>query len=391
MTEENGALSKDDILDIIEAPDAEETLDLSKEVKEGEEPKEEDELKEIEEELEEPAEEDLELMTPARRRDILKDFPDLFKKYPYLEKAYYREQKFTEIFPTIPDAESARDKAETLDNFESKVMESGDIGMVLSAIRQDNPETFHRIVDNLLPALQKADEPAYYHVLGNVIKSTIMHMVQESQNLGENGEPLKAAAAILNQFVFGTQQFARPESLAKPKNREGEEKDNEIKTREQALLTKQYESTVGELQTKVDNTLKATIDGNIDPKNTMSGYVRKNAVRDAFDSLEELIGQDSRFKSLLDKLWERAMHDGFNEESKQRIRSAYLSKAKTLLPTVIKKARNEALKDSSNRKEESSPRKGPITPGRSASSSSGKSETKEVPKGMKTLDFLMQD
>ena len=34
----------------------------------------------------------------------------------------------------------------------------------------------------------------------------------------------------------------------------------------------------------------------------------------------------------------------FDKESTDRIKSAYLSKAKTLLPSVIKKARNDALR-----------------------------------------------
>lgn len=59
----------------------------------------EDELKELEEELEGPKEEDLELTTPVRRKEILKKYPTLFKDFPYLEKAYYREQQFTKYFP----------------------------------------------------------------------------------------------------------------------------------------------------------------------------------------------------------------------------------------------------------------------------------------------------
>ena len=48
-----------------------------------------DELKDIEEELKGPKEEDLELTTPVRRREILAKYPKLFKDFPYLEKAYY--------------------------------------------------------------------------------------------------------------------------------------------------------------------------------------------------------------------------------------------------------------------------------------------------------------
>jgi hypothetical protein len=391
-------LNKDDILDILEEPDEKEVLDLEKpkkETKEKEDKEDEpeaeeeevDELKELEDEIKEPDETDLELMTPARRRDILREFPDLFKKFPYLEKAYYREQKFTETFPTIEDAVAAKSKADSFDKLESTVMETGDLSSILQTVKAESEESFNRVVDNFLPALQKASEPAFYHVLGNVIKNTILSMVTEAQNLGENGEPLKAAANILNQFVFGTQNFTKPQSLSKPVDHSEKGKEDELKAREAKFAQERYDVAYKELQERTDNVLKATIDNNIDPKKSMTDYVRKNAVRDAFEKLESLVGSDARFKSLLDRLWENAAKENFSQSSRDRIKSAYLSKAKTLLPTVIKQARLEALKGS---KSESSPRKGPITPGRSASPSTSR-EAKEIPKGMKTIDFLMQD
>ena len=69
-------------------------------------------LKEIEEELEGPKEEDLELTDSSSRKEILAKYPKLFKDFPYLEKAYYREQQFTEVFPTIQDARVQCEKAQ---------------------------------------------------------------------------------------------------------------------------------------------------------------------------------------------------------------------------------------------------------------------------------------
>src|SRR6185436_17783046 len=76
-----------------------------------------DDLQELEKELEGPTDEQLELVTPVARREILKKYPTLFKDFPYLEKAYYREQQFTELLPTIDDAKQAVAKSETLDKF----------------------------------------------------------------------------------------------------------------------------------------------------------------------------------------------------------------------------------------------------------------------------------
>jgi hypothetical protein len=143
--------------------------------------------------------------------------------------------------------------------------------------------------------------------------------------------------------------------------------------------------------------LRSTIDGHIDPRGTMTDYVKNHATKEAFDTLETLISKDTRFRSLLDKLWEKAFETNFEKSATDRIKAAYLSKAKTLLPSVIKKARNDALKglgrnSRSEDVEERPAKKGPITQGRSTAPSSGKiRSSKDIPKGMSTLDVLMKD
>lgn len=364
-----------------------------------------DELAELEEEIEPPSEEQLELVTPVRRKEILKKYPSLFKEFPYLEKAYYREQQFTELLPTIDDAKMAVEKSQVLDKFESDLM-SGSTETVLKAVRETNPNGFYKIVDNYLPTLAQVDEKAYYHVIGNLTKHTIVSMVQEARRLGvgqgEDGKPqpgvaLQNAALLLNQFVFGTTEFKPPSQLSNQDKPEDNTREKQLAEREQNYIRTQFENTRNDLNTRVNNTLKNTIDANIDTKKSMTDYVRKNAARDCMDNLERVINQDTRFKSLLDKLWEKAFADGFSKESTDRIRSAYVSKAKTVLPALLKKARNEALRGTGHRVREdndSDKNKGPVTAGRPRSQerNTGKvKEAKDIPKGMSTLEFLNSD
>jgi hypothetical protein len=404
--EATAELGKEDIIELLGEEEPEEApLDLTPKKKSEDDDSEaapadeEDELAEIEEELKGPKEEDLELTTPVRRKEILAKYPQLFKDFPYLEKAYYREQQFTELLPTIQDARLAVQKADVLDRTERQVM-NGDITSILSAAKQENTESFNRIADNYLPALRAVDQQAYYHVLGNVIKDTIVTMVRESRSLGEQGAPLQAAANILNQFVFGSQNFSPAQPLSRQVRPEENQQAEQWRQQQTQQVMSRFESTRDDLQTRADNVLKSTIDQHLDPNDSMSEYVKRTATREAFETLEDLMGKDTRFRGLLDKLWERAFERSFDKDSTDRIKAAYLSKAKTLLPTVIKKARNDALKgsgkrassDSSDDNEEMASKKGPITPGRSTSPSSGKyKKGSEIPKGMSTLDVLMQD
>ena len=151
-----------------------------------------DELKELEDELEDPDVEKLELSSPVPRREILKKYPELFKDFPYLEKAYYREQQFTKVFPTIEEAQSAQEQAQILERYSKDMIEEGNTHNVLKMIKDNNPETFNRVVDNYLEHLAQVDEGAYHHVLGNVIKHTIIGMVNEAKESGD--DDLRVAA-----------------------------------------------------------------------------------------------------------------------------------------------------------------------------------------------------
>src|SRR6267142_1435217 len=105
-TEKGGGSSVEDIVSSLGKDDDNEpeTIELPDDKKK---------TKELEDEEEQP-EEQLELVTPSSKRDILAKYPKIFKDFPYLEKAYYREQQYTEVFPNPADAKKAAADSETL-------------------------------------------------------------------------------------------------------------------------------------------------------------------------------------------------------------------------------------------------------------------------------------
>lgn len=403
-----GDLNKEDIITILgeDKEDEPEVLDLKeKKIAKSEEEsddedsdkeEEKDELDEIEEDLEDPTEEDLELTSPVSRREILTKYPKIFKEFPGLEKAYYRERAYAEVLPTIEDAKEAVNKAQILDQFDAD-LGKGDLSNALKAVKNTNETAFNKLVDDYLPNLAKVDKDAYTHVVGNVIRTLAIAMVAESKSSGD--ADLEAAAGILNKFVFRTNKITEPTNLSKPKSetsREQEELDNQ----RSQLMQERFNVAVSDINTKVNNSLKSTIAAHIDPRQSMTDYVRKNAIRECFETLESKLGSDTRLSVLLDRLWQDSARKNFSTESLNKIKTTYFSVARTLLPTVIKQARNEATKGLGKRvkeDEDDTPKKGPAAVGksvRSESRSSGKSDrdiAKEIPKGMSTRDYLALD
>jgi hypothetical protein len=379
--------------------------DKSKSDSEDEEDSEEDEdkddLSELEEELdeldEEPDDEKLELTTPVSRREILKKYPNLFKDFPYMEKAYYREQQFTKYFPNPADAKAVVEKADVLDKFENDLAQ-GDITKALKAV-QTNKKAFGKMVDKYMSALNDVDSKAYQHIYGNMVKHVIMSMVKRGQ--ASKDDSLIESAEALNKFIFGSDQFEHPTMYGDTKDDEKDTTEDAVKKVKQEALESKFKGSVDDLTERVRKIFKSTIKTNIDKKEQMTDWARNVASDQALTTLENLMNRDTRFKSLIDRLWEKAIETDFSKDSMDRLKRAFTSKAQTLLPSVLKKVRTDALKgsgkksakakediedddtDTTNRNDKRERNRSSRTPDKSAKN--------KIPANMSSLEYLMSD
>jgi hypothetical protein len=391
---EDKSLSKEDMIDLLGDESEEESDKEEPEKEEVSEEKEEDEI-EIDEkeepESDKDEEKEFEFETPVSRKQILAKYPKIFKEFPQLQKSMYRDKEFTELLGDPKDAEEVIGKAKNLDEFEKDLL-GGNTEKLLNTIKQANEKSFHKIVDNYLQTLAKVDEKSFYHVVGTVIDNVISGMVQEARRLGkESGSPLESAATILNQFMNGTVDFKPRGRLAPEESKDSE--TEKLQAEREQFIQEKFESKRDDLDSRVTSLIKSTIERNIDPKEEMSDYVRRAAIRDAMETTQQLIDGDESYQKIKDRLWEQAFENNFSQSTIDRIKSAHLSKAKVILRDVIKKARNTALKGPGHREESSTKnRKGTLPVGRATTERSAKTtDPKAIPKGMKSLDFLMQD
>lgn len=340
-------LGKDEPIELEDKKKEEKPKEKDKEESEEEseeEEKKDKDLDELEDELKdekEPEEAELELVTPVSRKEILKKYPNIFKEFPGLQKAYYREQQYTEIYPTLDEAREANEKAQALDNFEID-LGKGDTTKILKAIKDNDPQAFNQLADNYLNILKSVDEKSYNVVVGNVVSYAIYQIAKEGQD-SQNEEMVNAAKA-LNKFFFNKNQWVPPQKLSSDKPKEDNTEKNQLENERKQFMKERYESVSADLYTKVNNAIRATIDQHIDPRDSMPPYVKKNAVKDALELVNEMMVKDKRFIAIKDKLWEKAASNKFNESSISDLKRAFLGRAKALLPVAIKQARIEALK-----------------------------------------------
>lgn len=350
-----------------------------------EEEEDEDKL-EIEDEDEDKIDEKkLDLIVPPRKKEILKKYPKLFEDFPALEASYFRDKQFTELFATPKDAEAALEDSNILHKFETD-LGKGHIAGVLETVKKSDPKAFDRLVDNYLQAIATVDKDAYLEIAGNVIKGITSKMLSNSD------DDIKLAAKLVNKFAFGTDEPGESFRRTKQESKE----DDSVKKEREEYDKERFNDAKTDFDSRVENTLKNTILANIDKKEEMTEYVKRNATKDALSNLKSLIEQDKSFARSLDTLWKKAREERYSRSSLDRIKSAYLSKAKTILVPVITKARGEALKGLGKTRVEKD-RKGQVRrnsgPDRKPDNNGRDDVKKEkgIPRGMTTEEWLNLD
>jgi hypothetical protein len=378
--------------------DTKEEVDETEEVDEKEEKKDEIEIKDDDNLDEDDGKLDLkddktDITVPPKVKDIKAEFPEFFKKFPFVEKMLFRDREYTELFGSFDNAKEIASKSEQFNEFESQLL-SGKTENILKVVRETDTKAFDKIVDDYLPALHRIDKDAYIEVCGNLIKNVISGMWNEGKKK-ENQELMDAAIA-LNEYTFDTKDYTPPKLRV---NKGSEDKNTELEDERKAFLNERFTIARDGLQTRVDNALTATIAEYIDPRGLMSAYEKKNAIREALDLTHSTIGSDSVFRTNLDRLWKAAEKDKFSKISVDKIRSAYLGRAKSSLASVIKRVRIEALKDSASRKpvEKDEEEKEETRPqGRNVKTNAGRpsqptKKANERQKGESIEDFFARD
>ena len=87
----------------------------------------------------------------------------------------------------------------------------------------------------------------------------------------------------------------------------------------------------------------ALISRGLDPDKTMSEYAKNTLISDIINQVDAALAADQNHMTVMNARWNRAKKDGFNTASKEKIVSAYLSRAKQVIPSIRDKARDEFL------------------------------------------------
>lgn len=338
VTTETAQANKD-VLDKADK-DAKDKEDEDKEIKlVGDEEENEEEYDETKEE------ENIELILTPKKQEILKAYPDLFKKFPGLERAFFKERQYAEVVPTIKDARTAVARSEQLGYFEQE-LSKGNIASILELVNKNDPDSFGRIIDEYIPALQRTNQGAYLHVAKSFAHTFIEGMIGEA-NAHPNEETrntLKSAAQVLNQWVTGSSTYQKPGKFGKELPQQDQQVSDKLKQEREQFEHQKFTSVRDDLDRKVTNVLKNTISENIDRNGKMTAFTKDAAIEKCEALINQRMSNDPDFKRNMTRLWDNAVRHNYSQDSVNKVKAAFLSVARTHLPDAIKEIRNRVLK-----------------------------------------------
>jgi hypothetical protein len=303
------------------------------------------------EEEEEPSEELIE--ESARGLDlkrIREKFPEFAKTHEYkeLKNAYYRESQYTEMFPTLDDAREAAENNETFTALNDSLVGRGDPTQLLETVKQASPESFRRIAVTFLDHLSKVDQTAYVAAVDPLVRRVAQQMnmagrryLSQDPNSTAGHAMVTTARNIMQFYYDDANEINRSE--APPVDTRLSEKEQELSNREQAIVREKFESAYRVAHSSVERNLDAQIRAGLDPDNRLSDFTKDALVEKIKRDVENQISADQNHLRKMTSLWKRSESTGYSRDSLSRIVSAYLERARPIIPSVRTQYRSRAI------------------------------------------------
>jgi hypothetical protein len=315
---------------------------------ESEEDEEEDEteskLGDLEDEDEEETpigdEEDKDRPSYARPpiKAIKEKYPNFFKEFPQLKSAFFQYPQYAEIFPDIDSAREAVDKAAEFDNLEATLVHNGDAKFLLNTLQENNPKALKRIVGGLASAVREVDSQAYVDLSTPIIEELLYHAAAHGSKIGNKN--LTLAARHLANFVFAN--GGDIPDISKRDNREKGPSEAEVQLNEERAIHAQekFDTAIDDLVKSINPDVNVILNHKLDG---LTSFERKQIIKESRIEIDRILQNDRGFQQQIRNLWKRAAEHNYSNESKSRIKRAWLDRAKLVAPSVRNRLKQEAL------------------------------------------------
>ena len=264
--------------------------------------------------------------------DIKKEFPDFFKRFPSMEHMLFREKEYSQVFPTVAEAKDAAEASSALDDFRADLF-SGTGEKFTSALKEAGElDKFSR---NFLTNLQKTDKDGYW----NAITPTLENLVKGFFNEGKrrNDQNLIASAENLSIYLFDTDEIAKG---LKTTIKAATQEDKRVTDRLADIDRQQYNTFRINVLEGIAQGVEPII--GVGSLKNIKPTMQKILSKQILDEIDGAMSKDEAHMRYVNSLWAKAKGN-YTNDFKSKIISAYLERAKSLVPSIRRRVLADAL------------------------------------------------
>ena len=264
--------------------------------------------------------------------DIKKEFPNFFKKFPTMEHMLFREREYTQLFPTVAEAKDAAEASVALDDFRTDLFAGTGEKFTLALKEAGELDKFSR---NFLTNLQKSDKDGYWNAITPTLENLVKGFMREGQR--RNDQNLIASAENLSIYLFDTDEIAKgTKTMIKPAPVEDKRVTDRLADIDRRDNNNFRINVLEGIASGIDPIIGVSSLKNIKP--TMQKILSKQVL----DEVDAAIAKDDAHMRYVNSLWAKAKGN-YTNEIKSKIISAYLERAKSLVPSIRRRVLADAL------------------------------------------------
>lgn len=275
--------------------------------------------------------------------EIKAEFPELFKKFPALKDVYFREQRYSAMFPTVEAAEEAQDNSLALTSLRDDIL-AGDSKNLLTAIKDTDPEALDKVAAQLLPNLYRLSPEAHWKATLPLMENLTRQFYNEGAKRGD--ESVMNAALHLAMHLFGDADIAKGGKTLQQIPDKGVSDDRKrLEAERKSFQDERSGSFTINVQSKAFDGITQLVgdDKKLDPEGVLSTFVKKTIKQEIINDVNSQMAADPSHMAYINSLWKQAKESNFVGDWEARITSAYLARAKSLIPALRVKYISEAM------------------------------------------------
>ena len=249
-----------------------------------------------------------------------------------MEHMLFREKEYSTLFPTVADAKDAQEASLALDDFRNDLFTGNGEKFTMALKKAGELGKFSQ---NFLTNLQKTDKDGYWNAVTPTLENLVKGFFREGKR--RNDPNLVASAENLSIYLFDTDEIAKgTKSTIKTQPQEDKRVTDRL-----ADIDRQQNNNfrIGVLEgiaTGINPVIGLDKMPNIKPS------MQKLLSKQILDEIDAVISKDQTHMSFVNALWKRA-NGNYTNDIKSKIISAYLERAKSLVPSIRRRVLSDAL------------------------------------------------